>query len=285
MSIEAMRQALEALEEATTYTNSESWSFSMTRYCKAAITVLRAAIEQAEKPVEIDGNTSDGYHTFNELYEFRKAYNAALFNEWAAGGKCSVHKSWRHHNGELCFGGGWFIVVAVLPQGQISNHYEAKDWNLFDVPETERALFEFDGHTGSDVVARLKAYTASPTAPRQEHYDQTSLELCEECGWKAIIPGDGCLVCARQKAKPVAYTYTGIRQDGSEHGPHLIWKPEHRDAMSASKGAVAIPLYTAPRQWVGLTNKDIIEMWPETSTVGWDDIRLIEAKLKEKNAA
>jgi len=37
-----------------------------------------------------------------------------------------------------------------------------------------------------------------------EQYDQTSLELCGECGWKAIIPGDGCLVCARQKAKPVA---------------------------------------------------------------------------------
>jgi len=36
-------------------------------------------------------------------------------------------------------------------------------------------------------------------------------------------------------------------------------------------------------QWVGLTNEDIIEMWPQTSTVGWDDIRLIEAKLKEKN--
>jgi len=42
-------------------------------------------------------------------------------------------------------------------------------------------------------------------------------------------------------------------------------------------------LAAEPRQWVGLTNKDIIEMWPETSTVGWDDIRLIEAKLKEKN--
>jgi hypothetical protein len=42
-------------------------------------------------------------------------------------------------------------------------------------------------------------------------------------------------------------------------------------------------LASEPRQWVGLTNKDIIEMWPETSTVGWDDIRLIEAKLKEKN--
>jgi hypothetical protein len=117
------------------------------------------------QPVAIDGKTSDGYHTFNELYEFRKAYNAALFNEWAAGGKCSVHKSWRHHDGELCFGGGWFIVVAVLPDGQISNHYEAKDWDLFAVPETERALFEFDGHTGADVVERLKAYTTQPAQP------------------------------------------------------------------------------------------------------------------------
>jgi len=42
-------------------------------------------------------------------------------------------------------------------------------------------------------------------------------------------------------------------------------------------------VYVPKRTWVGLTNKDIIEMWPETSTVGWDDIRLIEAKLKEKN--
>lgn len=117
--------------------------------------------EPEQEPV-IDGNTSDGYHTFNELYEFRKAYNIALFNEWAANGKCFVHKSWRHNDGELCFGGGWFIVVAVLPQGQISNHYEAKDWDLFHIQETEKALFEFDGHTGADVIERLKSYTTPP---------------------------------------------------------------------------------------------------------------------------
>lgn len=118
---------------------------------------LLAQGEQPEKnPMAIDGNTSDGYHTFKELYEFRKAYNAALFNEWTSNGKYKVHKSWRHHNGELCFGGGWFIVVAVVPRGQISNHYEAKDWDLFSVPETREALFEFDGHTGADVVERLK---------------------------------------------------------------------------------------------------------------------------------
>jgi len=100
---------------------------------------------------------SDGYHTFAELYEFRKAYNAALFNEWAAANKYSVHKSWRHHDGKLCFGGGWFIVVAMLPQGQISNHYEEKDWDLFCVPFEPLCLFEFDGHSGADVIARLTA--------------------------------------------------------------------------------------------------------------------------------
>jgi hypothetical protein len=110
-------------------------------------------------PSDIRGNYSDGYHTFNELYEFRKTYNAALFNEWAKFDipQYNVHKSIRHHDGEYCFGGGWFIVVAVLPTGQISNHYELKDWDLFKIPAKDRALFEFDGHTSSDVAARLNA--------------------------------------------------------------------------------------------------------------------------------
>ena len=121
-------------------------------------TVQELLAQPEQEPLAINENTSDGYHTFKELYEFRKAYNVALFNEWGATGKCHTHKSWRHHDGEMCFGGGWFIVIAVLPQGQISNHYEAKDWDLFTVPEVEKALFEFDGHTGADVVERLKLY-------------------------------------------------------------------------------------------------------------------------------
>jgi hypothetical protein len=50
-------------------------------------------------------------------------------------------------------------------------------------------------------ITRENGFNVRPlyTAPRQEQYDQTALELCNECGWKAIIPGDGCLVCARQK--------------------------------------------------------------------------------------
>lgn len=101
------------------------------------------------------GKLSDGYHTFKELYDFRKTYNVALFNEWALSNKYGVHKSWKHNDGELCFGGGWFIVVAILPNGQISNHYESKDWDLFKIPETEKAICEFDGHTPQDVISRL----------------------------------------------------------------------------------------------------------------------------------
>lgn len=103
----------------------------------------------------VDGNTSDGYHTFNELYEFRLAYNVALFNEFAKSNKYSVHKSKKHFDGEDCFGGGYFIVVAILPEGQISNHYKLEYWDLFNIPDTPKALFEYDGHTGKDVIHRL----------------------------------------------------------------------------------------------------------------------------------
>ena len=34
--------------------------------------------------------------------------------------------------------------------------------------------------------------------PVQEPYDQTSLELCNVCGWKTLIPGDCCLNCERK---------------------------------------------------------------------------------------
>lgn len=110
---------------------------------------------------------SDGYHTFAELYRFRMLYHAAFVNEahqrnleWKEGPR--TVKSWKHSDGEPCFGGGWFIVVTHLwdavdgePSGQISNHYPAADWDLFHVPEVEEAPI-FDGHTPADVLDRLE---------------------------------------------------------------------------------------------------------------------------------
>ena len=107
---------------------------------------------------EITRSTSDGYHTFDELYRFRLLYNAALFNEWAGQSSIETVKSWRHFEGEECFGGGWFIVMANLPTGQISNHYEAKDWDLFFAVDEQERGWKWDGHTAADVADRLEKF-------------------------------------------------------------------------------------------------------------------------------
>lgn len=125
-----------------------------------------AWLEKQKEPLD-KGEISDGYHTFNELYYYRMLYNAAFFNllpkEW-------VHKSKKHHTGEECFGGGWFIVMAELPTGQISNHYEMKDWDLFDIPEKDVAD-EWDGHTPQEAAERLHNYLLEKQAEQKKSYD------------------------------------------------------------------------------------------------------------------
>ena len=115
-------------------------------------------MERIEKILNNIGDFSDGYHTFNELYEYRKAYNAAFFNELAKQGLCDVHKSKRHSDGNIPFDDeNWFIVMAELPTGQISNHYEMKDWDLFDIPEKYKANV-YDGHSPQEAYERLVKY-------------------------------------------------------------------------------------------------------------------------------
>ena len=129
---------------------------------------------KTDKEGKIDaGEVSDGYHTFNELYEYRLLYNASFFNELAKQNLYDVHKSKKHSDGEECFGGGQFIVMAELPTGQISNHYPMKDWYLFHIPEKEKAN-KWDGHTPQDVVKRMREFlTPKPKYPK------TYEECCE----------------------------------------------------------------------------------------------------------
>jgi len=105
---------------------------------------------------DIRSEISDGYHTFSELYLFRKVYNAVLFNQWFDLGLYDVHKSKLHSDGQPPFGKtDMFIVVSELTQSKISNHYHESDWNYFDCDEREKAN-EYDGHTSNDVINRLQ---------------------------------------------------------------------------------------------------------------------------------
>ena len=114
--------------------------------------------------------------------------------------------------------------------------------------------------------------------PEQEPYDQTALELCEKCGWKAIIPDEGCLVCARGKEEPAAWIVE------SKHGnwaPYLEWsEPSYLETQ------IVTPLYTAPpkREWVGLTDEQFSEACRLAEQGNYlTAFRRIQAYLKEKN--
>lgn len=124
------------------------------------------ALKEADN---ITGQTSDGHHTFDELYDYRMLYNAHAAHGWLAAG-IPVVKSWRHSDGEECFGGGWFIVTAELPTGQVSNHYREQYWDLFQVPDEEVAP-EYDGHTPAIAANRLRSYLEGQHLPQEAHND------------------------------------------------------------------------------------------------------------------
>lgn len=96
--------------------------------------------------VEDIGEISDGYHTFNSLYDQRLYLFAALVNTF----RDISWKSHKHADGEDCFGGGWFVVGINTPKGPYTYHYENKYWDLFKCKELDRAP-EWDGHTDKDI--------------------------------------------------------------------------------------------------------------------------------------
>lgn len=121
--------------------------------------ILNKYIKELYDNYLIDGNEiSDTIHTFGELYDYRMLYNALIINEWAKNGNIEVYKSKKHSDGLECFGGGWFIVTAILPTGIVDNHYKLEYWDLFKCQEVEQEKFEYDGHTPKDVSNRMLEY-------------------------------------------------------------------------------------------------------------------------------
>ena len=103
------------------------------------------------------GEVSDGFHTFNGLYEQRMILFAALVKAY----KDKAWKSYRHEDGEYCFGGGWFIVGIDTPEGSYTYHYENKYWDMFDCMDLPRAK-HWDGHTEADAETRLMSLKPEP---------------------------------------------------------------------------------------------------------------------------
>lgn len=95
------------------------------------------------------GNVSDGYHTFNELYDHR----AKLFSVICNSNKDLAWKSKKHDTGDMF--DEMFIVGIQTPEGQATYHYNIYPyWDMFNVKELEFAP-KWDGHTPNDAIKRI----------------------------------------------------------------------------------------------------------------------------------
>lgn len=105
---------------------------------------------------EITGETSDGYHTFNELYHHRAALFSVICNDRPA----LAWKSKLHHDGTMY--DGMFIVGIETPDGQATYHYDIEPyWEMFNAQELPQAP-EWDGHTPAQAIERIGKLNTQP---------------------------------------------------------------------------------------------------------------------------
>ena len=93
---------------------------------------------------KITGETSDGYHTFNELYHHRMVLFSVVCNSY----KDKAWKSKLHADGTMF--DDYFIVGVTTAEGNYSYHYHIDNWNYFDVEVLDKAP-DWDGHKPSDI--------------------------------------------------------------------------------------------------------------------------------------
>lgn len=135
---------------------------------------------------EIDGDTSDGYHTFNELYHHR----AVLFSVIVKAFSDKAWKSLRHHDGTMY--DGMFIVGIDTPDGQATYHYDIDPyWDMFECRELECAP-EWDGHTPAQAIERIGRLEPVRHGYWIEPDDEDVLTacICSICDWHGNIMED-----------------------------------------------------------------------------------------------
>ena len=149
------------------------------------------AICEVAGVAEID-DLSDGFHTFRQLYYQRMMLFAVIVKQ----NKDKAWKSLRHEDGELCFGGGWFIVGIDTPEGSYTYHYENKYFDLFDCEILDYGK-HWDGHTEKDVTRLLSLQPEERTKKRTETHacvlirQQDAVELA----MKYCPDDDGTVQC------------------------------------------------------------------------------------------
>lgn len=139
-------------------------------------TIASLEAENATLGPTVTGETSDGYHTFNELYRHR----AVLFSVIVRDHPDLAWKSKLHSDGTMY--DGMFIVGIETPQGQATYHYDIDPyWEMFDCGELERAP-EWDGHTPDEAIDRIATLGAGTCQLKPWEMDRdTGAYDCMQC--------------------------------------------------------------------------------------------------------
>lgn len=103
------------------------------------------------------GKISDGYHTFDELYDHRVRLYITLCKLLCQ--DCFTQIVW--HSDVQSDGSswaGWFLLgIGVTPCNQITYHLPMQYWDEVHAFSSFKAKApDFDGHTSADVLERLK---------------------------------------------------------------------------------------------------------------------------------
>lgn len=115
----------------------------------------------------ITGKTSDGYHSFDELYYHRVVLSSIVFNSLSN----LAWKSKLHHDGTMY--ANYFIVGIETPLGQATYHYALKHWDKFNVKELERAP-EWDGHSSQESIKRILSINSLLTTLNKKEMEENN---------------------------------------------------------------------------------------------------------------
>ena len=101
------------------------------------------------------GEISDGYHTFNDLYAHRRELFFALCRSISP--TELVWRSRLHNEADSKMYDGMFIMgINKEPAKQITYHFDLQYWNEANFAKTFEKAPKWDGHTAEDVLLRIK---------------------------------------------------------------------------------------------------------------------------------
>lgn len=107
------------------------------------------------KSSAVTGRTSDGYHTFDELYEHRITLWIALCKRLVGSHRAYVWRSRLHSDGTGH--PNWFVLgVGEAPGQQMTYHLPSYRWEDCSFAHTRPVAPTFDGHSPADVLERIK---------------------------------------------------------------------------------------------------------------------------------